>query len=120
MVMLADIGVQDALTLGGIVVGAVIVFWILQKIVKFILSLVIVLLIVAAAVAYCVKAGYISSEDAEKLNPLRSEQVRQAVKEAGSWAGTQVQDAAKKAVSAAVDEAVGRGAPTDRRRDELP
>lgn len=113
MVMFADVASSNVVTIGAIVVGAVIAFWIVHKIVKFVLSLVIVALIAAAAVFWCVKAGYISREDAEKLNPLNNEKVRQAAKEAGAWAGAQAKEAARKAVDAVVDQAVDRAASTN-------
>jgi len=113
MTMFADATSSNAMTIGAIVVGAVIAFWIVHKIVKFVLSLVIVALIAAAAVLWCVKAGYISREDAEKLNPLNNEKVRQAAKDVGAWAGVQAKEVAKKAIDAAVKEAVDRAAPTN-------
>lgn len=113
MVMLAEVSSTNALTIGAIVVGAVIAFWIVHRIVKFVLSLVIVALIAAAAVFYCVKAGYLSMEDAEKLNPLNNEQIRQTAKDAGAWAGAQAKEVARKAVDAAVNEAVDRAIPTN-------
>jgi len=111
MVMFAVVASSDLLTVGAIVLGAIAVFWILHKIVKFVLSLVVVLLIAAAAIAYCVKAGYISRENAEKINPLNSEQIMQAAKDAGDWAGTRAKDVAKKAIDAAVKETVDRAIP---------
>jgi len=110
--MLADVASSNVLIIGAIIVGAVVAFWILKKIVKLVLSLVIVALIAAAAVIYCVKAGYISREDAEKLNPLNSEQVRQAAKDVGTWAGAQAKDAARKAVDVAVKEVADGVVPT--------
>jgi len=114
MAMFAEVASANVVAIVAIVAGAVVAFWIIRKIVKFILSLVIALLIAVAVIIYCVKAGYISQDDAEKLNPLNSEQVRQAAMDAGAWAGEQAKEAARKVVAAAVDEAVERAIPTNR------
>lgn len=111
--MFADVVCSNVMTIGAIVVGAIVFFWILKKIVKLVVSLVIAALIAVAAVLWCVKAGYITSEDAGKLNPLNSEQVRQAAKDAGAWAGAKAKEAARKAVDVAVKEAVDRALPTN-------
>ncbi len=92
----------------GIVIAALVVFVVVHKVVKFLLSLLIAVLLAAVGVWYCVRAGYMSKETAEQLNPWNHAAVRERVKAVGAWVGdkakTAVKDTVKESVRETVDE----------------
>lgn len=114
MFLFANALLQDAAAIAVVVVGAIVVFWVVRKIVKFIVSLIIAILIAVAVMIYCISAGYISAETADKINPFSSEAVDDAVQGAREWAGNKVKEAAKRAIDKTVDESGTRSSSVTR------
>lgn len=103
-----EISWQTVLMGVGIVIAAIVVFRIIGKIVKFLMTVLFLAILAVVVFACCVKAGWIPQEAADKLNPFADSEVRSAVQDAGTWAEGKAKTAVKKAVSGALTEALSR------------
>ena len=99
-----DMNWQSILVILGIIVGLYVVYQIVSRIVKFAVTLVIMTVIAAVAIGWCVHAGYLSKESVDKYNPVSGERVREAAGKVGAWAESRAKSAVKKAIREAVTE----------------
>lgn len=89
---------QDVIVYVAILVGSLALFCILCKILKLLFSLLIISLVVTAAVAYCVHAGYLNRDTVDRINPFNNARVRESVRQAGDWVGDQAMEAVRDAM----------------------